>query len=908
MKSDQNDKLEKRFAALLLTVEDGVSRPEDAFVRQLREESLRRFESAQGEGAAAWADKTGRISMWKVITESRITALAAAAVIIIAVLTGAWFVGHGLWGQKDEQRIVQPDEDIEKEIIDDQSPGEEAVVIKDVDLMRAKIAAELARIEQLYAAGDVDGLVGMLSDGEYASRIAAANYLAIIGDDSALGPLGELSEDWQGEPGENPFAAAIERIKERLTETGKQSNSDNEVSETEPDPAVGSDPNSEPDGDPKDAGSLDKEGVSGQFAEITNVHVVQEVEYFDGRQGEGQVWLRLPDCIYEDRADSDRIIIDNGYERLTLYKSQQAGQFSDSHREVQPVGEYWLLEQIESFRGRKEDDHFVMTKIEDESTADRIVYNIEATGSISARGKLWMDAAGMLPSRIEVRWTGDPNSQEMKAVRMTFDYGPIPDKAFDLRIPDGYTELPRKEAGTFTGHVTDLDGNAIAGAEVHVKSWSLPPSKKQLDDITDTDGFFSIKMLPNREGLLWPVVIWATLPDEPDFMAWTMLQSELKKGQHELGGEILGDPGNIRVKGTEGGTSSTGFCVGASDVVLVMAPAGKIAGRVTDSAGNSIANATIQVEFDLAGRFGNVAYPSLYFWQTSTSADADGYYIVGFLPPLWDKCRYRLSFGAEGFVSQKESVTTQGPLDEMIVDFQLHRAGVTVRGVLRDNYGKALGEREIYAMVEGKTYRDCRTKTKADGSFELSGCPVDERLQMRAELSHNHMPPHEKDKYDNYVFYPDAIVDVGYVEGKSEYDIEMVAVLPEITIDVEVVDLTGHPLEHFPVEVRAAGGGISSQWQSQRNLTLRTDLQGYCRFEGVPDIEGLLLVFSGGSGTWGDLGLDEEEKKFIEQVKRQHRVYKWTEVPIEVVPGEKEYSVRAVMLTKEQYEHGVQER
>ena len=899
MKSDQNDKLEKRFAALLLTVDDGVSRPEDAFVRQLRQESLRRFESAQGEGAAASAGKTGRISVWRVIAENRITALAAAAVIIIAVLTGAWFVGHGLWGQKDEQRIVQPDEDIEKEIIDDQSPGKDAVVVKDVDLMRAKIAAELARIEQLYAAGDVDGLVKTLSDGEYESRIAAANYLAVIGDDSALGPLGELSEDWQGEPGENPFAAAIERIKDRLTETDKQSKSDNEISKPEPDPAVASDPNTD---------GQNTQDILGQFTEITNVHVVQEVEYRDGRTVRSETWLRLPDCLREERPDSDRIIIDNGYERLTLYKSQQAGQFSDSLMEVQPLSGHWLLNQIEILRGRKEEEGLVVTKIEAESTADRLVYDIESTGSISARGKLWMDAAGMLPGRIEGRWTGDPNSQEMKATRMTFDYSPIPDKAFDLRVPDGYTELPRKDVGTFTGHVIDLEGNAIAGAEVHAKSWSLPPSKKQLDDITDADGFFSIKMLPNVDGVLWPVVIWATLPDESDFMAWTMLQSELKKEQHELGGEIPGDPGNITVKGTEGGTSSTDFCAGASDVVLVMAPAGKIAGRVTDSAGDSIANATIRVEFDLADRFGNHEYPSHYFWQTSTNADADGYYIAGFLPPLWDKCIYRLSIGAEGFVRQRESVTSKGPLDEMIVDFQLHQAGVTVRGVLRDNHGKALGERAIYAMVDGKTYRDCRTKTKADGSFELSGCPVNERLQMLAELSHNNMPPHEKDKYVNYVFYPDAIVDVGYVEGQSEYDIEMVAVLPEITIDVEVVDLTGHPLEHFPVEVRAAGGGISSQWKSQRNLTLRTDSQGYCRFEGVPDIEGLLLVFSGGSGTWGDLRLDKEGKKFIEQVKRQYRVYKWTEVPIEVVPGEKEYSVRAVMLTKEQYEHGLQER
>ncbi len=389
-----------------------------------------------------------------------------------------------------------------------------------------------------------------------------------------------------------------------------------------------------------------------------------------------------------------------------------------------------------------------------------------------------------------------------------------------------------------------------------------------------------------------------------------MLQSELKKEQHDIPDKIPGDPGHIKVSPdykvtrTEGGISYTGWCVGASDVVLVMAPAGKIAGRVTDSAGNSIANATIQVEFDLAGRFGNVAYPSLYFWQTSTSADADGYYIVGFLPPLWDKCRYQLSFGAEGFVSQRESVTSKGPLDEMTVDFRLLQAGSTVRGILKDNYGALLDNRAVFATVDGRRYSSCSTRTNDDGSFELKGCPVVQGLGVGAELSYN-LYATGTPKDDGFEYYPDLAVDVEYEPGQNEYDVEMIAILPELTIEVDVVDSTGHPLSWYPVEIRA-GGKISTQWKRDRRFYAITDETGFCRLENVPDIEGLRIILSGEYYTTSYQHLPKHQRDEIQQFSKTYiNKYKRTYIPIEIVPGEKNYYVRAVILTSQQHENGM---
>jgi hypothetical protein len=82
-----------------------------------------------------------------------------------------------------------------------------------------KLYEELNEVRQMFAAGDVDGLVAILLQGQFMeSKVAAANYLAKIGDLRAVGPLEKLAEEWQGDPADNPFAAAISEIRKRLEE------------------------------------------------------------------------------------------------------------------------------------------------------------------------------------------------------------------------------------------------------------------------------------------------------------------------------------------------------------------------------------------------------------------------------------------------------------------------------------------------------------------------------------------------------------------------------------------------------------------------------------------------------------------------------------------------------------------
>jgi len=99
--------------------------------------------------------------------------------------------------------------------------------------------------------------------------------------------------------------------------------------------------------------------------------------------------------------------------------------------------------------------------------------------------------------------------------------------------------------------------------------------------------------------------------------------------------------------------------------------------------------------------------------------------------------------------------------------------------------------------------------------------------------------------------------------------------------------------------VRGAPGSISSQWAADKKLEQRTDKNGYCKLTEVPKVENLGLVMSGSRDrVWNDTLSSEEAKK----ISKEYRKYKWTKVPVELVPGRKEYKIEVTILTNEEYE------
>ena len=124
----------------------------------------------------------------------------AAMVIIVAVLIGL-SVFTSSW--------EEPARDVAKRSTTYEA--EEAKIALD-----ARLIAEAEKIRKMAAVGDIEGLIAMLSDGLYESKVSAAYYLGKISDMRAIPALAMLSEQWQGDEFEDPFAAASEEILSRF--------------------------------------------------------------------------------------------------------------------------------------------------------------------------------------------------------------------------------------------------------------------------------------------------------------------------------------------------------------------------------------------------------------------------------------------------------------------------------------------------------------------------------------------------------------------------------------------------------------------------------------------------------------------------------------------------------------------
>jgi hypothetical protein len=127
------------------------------------------------------------------IFKNRTARLATAAVIILAAGIGIAVLSTSF--------------------VPDVGPGERVA-------METKLEAELEQIEQMFAAHDVAGLERMLLEGEFGSKVAAANYLAEIGDSNSVAILEQLDEQYGSS--EPVFAEAIEAIEAAAEADGTQ--------------------------------------------------------------------------------------------------------------------------------------------------------------------------------------------------------------------------------------------------------------------------------------------------------------------------------------------------------------------------------------------------------------------------------------------------------------------------------------------------------------------------------------------------------------------------------------------------------------------------------------------------------------------------------------------------------------
>lgn len=152
--------------------------------------------------ARSWRD------IGRAIMRSRITKLAAAAVLALAVL----LLARHLTGNEKPATPRDRNNAIVQMPQNELTPAPIAAV-------QTQLAQELASAQELFVVADANGLLELLETGQDQTKIAVAGYLAQMKEVSAIPALQQLADKWQGSTEDNPFLKSIEQI--RRVSTGR---------------------------------------------------------------------------------------------------------------------------------------------------------------------------------------------------------------------------------------------------------------------------------------------------------------------------------------------------------------------------------------------------------------------------------------------------------------------------------------------------------------------------------------------------------------------------------------------------------------------------------------------------------------------------------------------------------------
>ena len=852
------------------------------------------------------SERTRPLSILRIILKSKITKYAAVAMIIIAFLIGVKIFTGSV---KDNGRTIVREQDINQKQITfetskDTKPGPRKIV--EVKLIAQRLEAELKDVDQMFAAGDITGLLDMLDKGQWETKVAAANYLARIGDLSAVEALENLNTQWNSGSENNPFDKAIQEIRNRMIgESRIENTTTNVVVNLETDVNTPT-PN--------------------------DIYIVSKTTWSDGEIKEYYEWLK--DEILLRQEHPGQVTIDDGVHRLVLDKVKNTAQLSDSHAAVETYMENGQFEIVSAFMGY-ESTAFKIAELPGESNSSQTVY--EVTYRDYFKAKAWVDPQSNLPVRLFTDTIKDDRQRHVVAIEIVFNYNPIPLEKFDITIPPGFEQLERVKTPTISGLVVDEYGNGIANAQVYV---TPSPGYDTLPAETNKSGEFIFELPPRSMLNEFPMIIWAFPKDDPSRMAW-MIVRDPNKGQIErrryvdriFEGSIcvdleIGDVNELNeyMPGKAGQFifESAGDLPrphGIRNIVLELVPASTITGNVRDDRGRPITDAEISLDWvrvklnknDITVHNSQEAMP---FAVT----DANGYYQLAPLPRFWDKVI--LQANENSYVISENQYERKLPDVEQELDrvdgydFVLRDRGVIIRGIVIDNYGEPLADREVDIVIEEDGRRDDKdfdfegAVIDANGRFELVDVPMVEGLSLivRSDYETHHWRDNDKNKDKEYIYYSDTVIPFGFDPNKKEYWIEITPQRPDITIEVEVVNSAREPLVNIPLgfygsNINSLGSNsdINGEWSTSRLLGT-TDEFGLYKATGLPAIEQLNLwickpeVF-GGWEYWG--------RKFSEEYRQaiaeSQEYYSPMRVPIELEQNRKKYRIKVTLLTIEEY-------
>lgn len=584
--------------------------------------------------------------------------------------------------------------------------------------------------------------------------------------------------------------------------------------------------------------------VTNAMKQVENMHMVSWVTTIDGEKTkEDEYWFKKPYLVREE--SGSRISIDNGLEKLEIHKRYKTAQFIESEQDSYSKADF-MLYFAGMLRGARHPDYKVIPEIiQSESTEETFVYDVLIAYD-SPKVRVWVDAHTLLVTRAV--WNDTDQAGDKKTHEMLFSFDAIPDEMFELKTPEGYTQLPRKSRPVLSGWVIDQKGKPVSGANIWV---SGPVSIHGMHSVTNDDGQFELKgTTVFGSKMRFPIFIRAYKKDTPDEVAWTVLSDPgIDK---ELPGAIPPCE-NVQFDIDEN-TTGPDKCRSASNIILKMIPANKISGTVKDSEGNPIEGAKVQTRHVWFTRWKDGTYimfnhPLNLEGKHNPSAitDSHGRYKLSGLPQL----DLKLNVQARDFARAESSVKS---IDEFTkeIDFTVKPAGITIRGIVTNSVGKPLPYYTIKHTLNGKpagtvyaVFKDggksngTHVATDKDGTFTLINCPAEQGLAVTASGALKLPNRDSQLKYwkveDEFAYYGEKTVDIGYHAGKKEYYVEIVLDDPETYIEIEVTGTDGKGLEGMQVKLETAHV-YSPLFESQ------TDENGRCIFRSFPWVKSPLLT------------------------------------------------------------------
>jgi outer membrane lipoprotein-sorting protein len=640
---------------------------------------------------------------------------------------------------------------------------------------------------------------------------------------------------------------------------------------------------------------------------VPQVHATYTIYLNDKEKEEYEVWLKRPN--YRKTISPWRTVIDNGKQRLEIKEEEKTAKMMYSIAEYNPIEYHDAFDFINMFRN-KVPHGWEIKRLAEESNSEALVFEIIKQDNWSGdlnntiKGKAWTNSESLLPYHIELTRTYDKYPDKKEKGIITFDYEQIPKEVFSFIIPEGYTVVEPEQPSIASGHVFDENDQPVTGAVVYVVDG---PGWFSKETTTNNNGYFEVKLYPEAAGriIALPLFFRAFLPDQPNSVAWTVVDRKWNSNP-TFDPNLPGKVGQIKFR-------DDNSLLSVSDIVLKMEPAAKVFGKVTNENGQPLGfvNVTmLSYQPKVNSIDGSMA---VWAWagmgnlggqegnhQPHTITDENGLFEFTNLPRFTKGGSLDICADLPGYTRTYSRLRKDEYADLIQVDIQMFKAGITITGSLKDNYGNILPDRYITVNVRAnQNDASCRAVTDANGCFYIENCPVSPQLKIFASLSTNNISPFEKEKYAAFKYYPDISKTIKIEDGQLNYEINLVAKKPELTVDVNVTDTSGNPVAYLPVQISGQPGTISpvSPFWVNAKLTSRTDENGFCRFTEVPDVNGLHIIAPAHFMDPENDPLTQEQASKI-----NHPMFRRTELPLEITPGKKHYTIEATLLTEEEYE------